>query len=45
MKLLLHALISPEQSAFIQGCNIHDNILIAKNPLVLLKFDVEKAFV
>lgn len=55
MKPLLQKLISPEQS-FLRGKNIHDNILIAqeaahtmhssegKNPLILVKLDLEKTF-
>lgn len=56
IKPFLQNLISSEQSVFVQGRTIHDNILIAnelvhtiskskgKSPLVLLKLDIEKIF-
>lgn len=56
LKSFLNNLTSGEQSTFILGCSIYDNILIAqevahamysykgKNPLILIKLGLEKAF-
>jgi exonuclease III len=51
---LMHAIIAPNQSAFIKGRNIHDNYLLVrqvarkihatKQPGVFLKLDISRAF-
>ncbi|WOK95078.1 hypothetical protein Cni_G03785 [Canna indica] len=56
IQTVVHNLVSPAQSTFIKGRSIHDNILLAqaishsifgskaKNPMVMIKLDLEKAY-
>ena len=52
---MLEELVGKEQSAFVKGINIHDNILLAHelvykynrksiSPRVIFKVDIKKAF-
>ena len=54
LKTLLHFLISPEQTGYVEGRQILDGIILAhevthslkimKNPRMLIKLDLSKAF-